>query len=160
MVSLTARSYRDYHRFSLWEWYFIDILNLSSHISFFLIHGRHLPAHGSEVIFRPCAAAVNNHDIGQSHPRAATYEISQPMVDIYRAVSKVIFRPRPTWTTMRPGNPIWELLYEFRLHCHLMGNLSIRTPSFWQEWFQISRNSKHYIVSIIATIAFEKQLIP
>ena len=91
----------------------------------FLIHGRHLPGLGSQVVFRPCAAAVNNHDTGQSHLWAVAYETSQPMVDINRAVSKVVFRPRPTWTIMRSGNPVYEVLYEFRLHCHLLGNLSI-----------------------------------
>ena len=50
------------------------------------------------------------------------------MAVIYRAVSKVVSRPRPTWTTMRSGNPIYDLLYEFRLHCHLLGNLSIESP--------------------------------
>ena len=158
--------------FSVWEWYFIDILNLSSH----------------------------------------TWDISLSIADIYRAVSKVVFGPRPTWTTMSSGypiyherhllgrvhvvtmprlrceqpwvqatpyimrdicpavsnvvtgprpcpmkspghirrdqswdqaTPIYELLYEFTLHCHLLGNLSIRTSPFWQQWFQISRNSKH-----------------
>ena len=39
---------------------------------------------------------------------------------------QVVFRPCPIWTTMRSGNTIYELLYEFRLHCHLLGNLSIR----------------------------------
>ena len=24
---------------------------------------------------------------------------------------------------------------EFRLHCHLLGNLSIRSSPFWQQWF-------------------------
>ena len=70
------------------------------------------------------------------------------LADINRAVSKVVSRLRPTWT-LRSGNPTYELLCEFRLHCHLLGNLSIRSPPFWQQWFQISRKSKHSIVSII-----------
>ena len=30
------------------------------------------------------------------------------MADIYQAVSKVVFGPRPTWTTMSSGNPIYH----------------------------------------------------
>ena len=41
------------------------------------------------------------------------------------------------------ANPIYELLYEFTLHCHLLGNLSIRSSPFWQQWFHIMRNCKH-----------------
>ena len=57
---------------------------------------------------------------------------------------QVVFRLRPTWTIMWCGNLICELLYEFTLRCHLLRNLSIRSPSFWQQWFQISRNIKLY----------------
>ena len=71
------------------------------------------------------------------------------MADIYRAVSKVFSRPRPTWTFMRSINPIYELLHEFRLHCHLLENLCISSPPFWQQWFQISRNSKQIISTIV-----------
>ena len=162
-------------------------------MTFSLIHGRHLPGHGSQVVFRPCAASVNNHDIGKPHlwvvtrdfpnhgthlsgrgsqvvfrPRptwttmrsdspiyhgrhqAVSKVVSRPRPmwtsmrsgnPIYHgrylpAVSKVVSRPRPMWTSMRSGNPNYELLYEFTLHCHLLGNLSVRSP-FWQEWFQI-----------------------
>ena len=50
IVALTARSYRNCHRFSVCEWYCIDTLNLNRHIwYFFLIHGRHLPDHGYQV---------------------------------------------------------------------------------------------------------------
>ena len=49
------------------------------------------------------------------------------MRDICRAVSNVVTGPRPwlpTISIVRPGNPIYELLYEFKLHCHLLGYLS------------------------------------
>ena len=42
---------------------------------FFLIHSKHLPGHGTRVVFRPRAAAVNNNDIGKTHLLAVTYEI-------------------------------------------------------------------------------------
>ena len=70
------------------------------------------------------------------------WDFSLSMPDIYRAVSNVVTGPIPTISIKGPGNPIYELLYEFKLHCHLLGNLSIRSPPFWQ-WFQISRNGKH-----------------
>ena len=51
-----------------------------SHIRFFLIHGRHLPGYGSQVVFRSYAISVNNDDIGQLHLWSVTYEISSLMV--------------------------------------------------------------------------------
>ena len=45
------------------------------------------------------------------------YEIfSLSMADIYWATSAM-------WTTMSSDNTFYEQLYEFRLHCHLLGNL-------------------------------------
>ena len=40
------------------------------------------------------------------------------------AVSNVVTGPLPAISIKRPGNPIYELLYEFKLHCQLLGNLS------------------------------------
>ena len=45
------------------------------------------------------------------------------MRDICQAVSNVVTGPLPTISIMGPGNPIYELLYEFKLHFHLLGNL-------------------------------------
>ena len=131
-----------------------------------------------------------------------TWDFSLSMAYIYRAMSRVVSGPRPIWTTMSSGNPIYHerylsghvqsslratshvnnhefrqphlherhlsgpvqsslrttsdvnnqrdqgtpsvsYLYEFALHCHLLGNLSIRSSTFWQQWFQNSINSKH-----------------
>ena len=54
------------------------------------------------------------------------------------AVSNLVTGPLPTISIMRPGNPN----YEFKLRCHLLGNLSIRSSPFRQQWFQITRNCK------------------
>ena len=67
------------------------------------------------------------------------------MRDICRAVSNVVTGSQPTRSVMRLGNPIYELLYEFTLHCHLLGNWNIRSSLFWQQWFQITRNCKYCI---------------
>ena len=98
IVALTARSYFDCNWFSIWEWYFfIDILNLSSH----------------------------------------TWDFSLSMADIYRAVSKVVSGPRPRWTIMSSGNPIY---YERHLSGHVQCNHratsdeinhEIRQPHLW-----------------------------
>ena len=129
---------------SVWEWFFIDILNPSRHVwdfSLFMVdHVRYLPGHGSQVVFSPCAVAMNNLDIGQPHLWAVNYEISPLMADIIVPCTSSRSRSRPMWTTMRSGNHIYELLYEFGLHCHLLGNLIIRSPPFWQQWFQVSLN--------------------
>ena len=58
------------------------------------------------------------------------------MVDIYRAVSKVVFWPRSTRTTTRSDNPIYELIYVFSLHCHLLGNFRIRSRNFDNNGFR------------------------
>ena len=101
-------------------------------------------------------------------------DFSLSMADIYRAVSKVVSGPRPTWSTTSSDNPIYHasrlsgrvqsslratsdvnyheimqprpwatVRYEFTLHCYLLGNISIISSPFWQQWFQIMRNSKH-----------------
>ena len=60
------------------------------------------------------------------------------------AVSNVVTGPLPTISIMRTGNPIYELLYEFKLHCHLLGNLS---NHFDNNGFRPREtvNIKHYI---------------
>ena len=140
IVALTARSYRDCHCCFCLGMVLIDTMNLSRHMRFFFMHGRQLPGHGSQVVFRPCAAAVNYHNIGQPHLLPVTHEISPLMADIYRAVSKVVFRPSPMWTTMKSDNPSVSY-YIISDYSHLLGNLSIRSPLFWQLWSQISRKS-------------------
>ena len=126
-------SYRECHFFPFW-----DILNLGTHTRDFSLSTADIYQAVSKVVSGP-------------RPTWTTIVQATPSImrDIYRAMSRVIFGPRPTWTVMRSGNPIYELVYEFTLHCHLLGNLSIRSSPFWQQCFQISRNSKHWIVSII-----------
>ena len=132
IVALTARSYRDCHWFSVWECYF-DILNLRSHtwdVSLSIAY-----------IYRAVSSVVTGPRPRCEQPWVqATPSV---MKDICRAVSNVVTGPLPTISIMRPGNLIYELLYEFKLHCHLLVNLSIRSPPFWQQWFQITRNCKH-----------------
>ena len=88
--------------------------------------------------------AVSNVVTGPRPRREQPWVQATPSImrDICRAVSNVVTGPLPTISIKRPGNPIYELLYEFKLHCHLLGNLSIRSSPFWQQWFQISSNSK------------------
>ena len=151
IVVLTARSYRDWHCFSCLKMIPILIYWTST----------------------------------------VTHEIFPlSMEDVNRALSKVVFGSRPTWTsmwlsnpiclgrylsgrvqcshwatsatwtTMRSGNPIYherhllgrvqcshlapsdETNHEIR-QLHLYEFLSIRSSPFWQQWFQITRNSKH-----------------
>ena len=63
-----------------------------SHIRFFLIHGRHLPGYGSQVVFRSYAISVNNHDTGQPHLWAVTYEISLMVRHLPGHSPQVFFR--------------------------------------------------------------------
>ena len=118
--------------------HFIDMLNLSSHTWDFSLPMVDIHRTVSNVVTGP-------------RPRSEQPWVQATpfiMRDICRAVSNVVTGPHPTRSIMRSGNPFYELLYEFTLHCHLLGNLSIRSWPFWQ-WFQISRNSKHKFVSII-----------
>ena len=112
IVALTARSYRDCHWFSVFgNGTSLIFLKLSSHNWDFSLSMADIYWAVSNVVTGPRAWC--------EQPWAqATPSI---MRDIYRAVFKVVSGPRPTWTSMRPGNPIYELLYEFRLHCHLWG---------------------------------------
>ena len=95
-----------------------------SRMIFFLIRGRHLSgrvqcSHGP----RPWCA---------QRWVQATPSI---MRDICRAVSNIVTGPLPTISVMILGNPIYELLYEFKLLCHLLGNLSIRSSPFDNSGF-------------------------
>ena len=87
------------------------------------------------IVFRPCATVVNNHDIRQLNLWAITYAIFFPTHDRHLLGSgpQAVFRQHPMWTTMRSGNPIYELLYEFRLHCHLLGNLRIQKSTIFDN---------------------------
>ena len=126
LVALTARFYFDCHFFPFWEWYF------SSHTWDFSV---------SMVDIYQAVSKYSSGHVRRKQPRDQTTPSNT--ADSYRVVSKVVSRPRPTWTTMRSGNPIYELLYEFRLHCYLLGILYSINPPFWEQWFQISRNIKH-----------------
>ena len=68
IIALTARSYRDCHWFSVWEWCLLLIYRTS----------------------------------------AVTHEIFPYPWQTYWAVSKVVSGPRPTWTTMSSGSPIYH----------------------------------------------------
>ena len=139
IVALTVRSYRDCH------WLFCLEM-----VPFYIlyIYTVYIEPQQSHEIFPyqwqtsigPCPKYSPGHVRHEQPWIQATPSI---MRDINWAMSRAVFGPCPTWTIMRSGNPICELLYEFTLHCHLLGNISIRSSPFSQQWFQISRNSKH-----------------
>ena len=133
IVALTARSYRDCRQFSVlgmvFYWYFWNSAVTNE-----------IFPYTWQTSIGPCPKLSPGHVRREQPWVQATPSIVR---DIYRAVSRVVFGLRPTWTIMRSDNPIYELLYEFTLHFHPLGNLSIRSSPFWQQWFQISRNSKH-----------------
>ena len=136
IVALTARSYRDYHWFLFWEWSFYWYIEpQQSRMRFFLIHGRYL---SGRVQCSHRATSATWTIMSSSNPIYHERHLSSRAQYSHRATST-------TWTIMRSGKPMYELLYEFKLHCHLLGNLSIKSSLFSQQWFQISRNSKHLI---------------
>ena len=109
--------------FSAWEWYFFYwyIQSQQSHMRVFPIHGKHLSGRVQSSL--RATSDVNNHEIRQPH---LSWETSiRPCL--------VVSGQRPTWTIMRSGNPMHELLCEFTLHCLLLRNLSIRSSPFWQQ---------------------------
>ena len=115
IVALNARSYRDCHWFSVWKWYFDWYFEpQQSHMRFFLIQGRHLSGR-----------------VQSSHrANSATWTTMTSDNPICRAESNVVTGPHPTRSIMRSGDPIYELLYEFRLHCHnYVGEL---TSNHWK----------------------------
>ena len=80
---------------------------------FFLIHGRHLSGR-VQCSHRATTAMWT------------TMRSGNPISHERHLLGRVQCSHRTTTTIliMRPGNPIYELLYEFKLHCHLLGNLS------------------------------------
>ena len=143
IVTLTARSYRECHWFSVLGmvlyWYFEP---LQSQMRYFLINGRYLSGR-VQCSHQATTAMWTTMNLG--NPFYHERHLSGHVQCSHRAtaMSNVVTGPLPTISIMRPGNPIYELLYEFKLHCHLLGNLSIRSSPFWQKWFQITRNCKH-----------------
>ena len=136
IVALTARSYRDCQWFSVLGmvlyWYFEP---QKSQMRFFLIHGRHL---SGRVQCSHRAKSATWTTMSYGNPVYHESHLSGRVQCSHRAtaVSNVVTGPLPTIWIKRPGNPIYELLYEFKIHCHLLGNLSIRSSPFWQQWFQ------------------------
>ena len=83
-------------------------------------------AQATPSIMRDIYRAVSNVVTGPRPRYEQPWAQATPSImrDICRAVSNVVTGPLPTISIMRPGNPIYELLYEFKLHCHLLGNYS------------------------------------
>ena len=134
IVSLTARSFRDCHWFSLWEWYFNFYWYIEpqqSHMRFFLIHDRHVSGRVQSNL--RATPDVNNHEFMQPH---LSWETS---VGPCPTESPGHIRRDQSWDQ---ATYLWATVW---VHITLpsVGNLSIRSSSFWQQWFQISRNSKH-----------------
>ena len=117
-------------------WITLYIESQQSHVRFFLIHDRNLSGRVQSNL--RATSDVNNHEFRQ--PLYHERHLSSRVQCSHRAtaVSNVVTRPHPTRSIMRSGNPIYEL-YEFTLLCHLLGDLSIRSSLFWQQWFQISK---------------------
>ena len=65
IASFTAKSCRDVI-FFVWEWYFVDTLNLNRHICDFFLFMVTSTGRGSQVVFSPCVTAVNNHVSGNA----------------------------------------------------------------------------------------------
>ena len=137
IVALTARSYRDRHCFfSVWEWYFYWYIQpQQSHMSFFLIHGRQLSGRIQSSL--RATIEVNNHEFRHRiyHERHLSGRVQ----------SSLRARP-PMWTIMRSGNRIYELLYEFTLHCLLCGNLSIRSSRIYLHFWGL--RARQYLGSL------------
>ena len=121
IVALTAGSYRDCHWFSDWEWYFIGSFETQqSQMRFFLIHGRHLSGR-VQCSHRATTAIWTTMSSG--NPIYHERHLSGRVQCSHRAtaVSNVVAGPLPTISIMKPGNPIYELLYEFKLHAICWG---------------------------------------
>ena len=117
IVALTARSYRDCHWFSVF-----GNGTLLTYIFFKLSSHKWDFSLSTADIYR----AVSNVVIGPRPRCEQPWAQATPSImrDICRAVFNVVAGPLPTISITRPGNPIYELLYEFKLHSHLLGNLS------------------------------------
>ena len=140
-VALTARSYRDCHWFSVWEWYFIDILEThQSQMRFFLIHGRHLS--GRDKCSHRATTAMWT-TMSSDNPIYHERHLSGRVQCSHRAtaMSNVVTRPLPMISIVRPGNLIYELLTVWvQITLPSVGELK---PPFSQQWYQITRNCKH-----------------
>ena len=145
IAALTARSYRDCYWFSVFGngtfyWYFEP---QQSQMRFFLIHGRHLSGR-VQCSHRAMTAMWTTMCSG--NPIYHERHLSGRVQCSHRAtaVSNVVTGPLPTISIMRPGNPIYELLYELKLHCHLLGNLSHYFDNNGFRWRE-TVNIKYYI---------------
>ena len=103
-------------------------------------------------------------------PQQSHMRFSFSMADIYRAMSKIVSGPRPTWTTMSSGNHIYhERHLSGRVQCSHRAtsdemNHEIRQPHIWANiWVHITLPSvgklKHRKFSILTTMVsdIEKQ---
>ena len=134
IVALTARSYRDCYWFSVFRmvlyWYFEP---QQFQMRFFLIHGRHLSGRvqcshrGTTAMWTTMSSG--NHIYHERHLSCRVQCSHRTSTDDINHETR---------------QPLYELLYGFKLHCHLLGNLS---HHFDNNCF-ISRetvNMKYYI---------------
>ena len=129
--------------FLFWEWYFIEIFETQqSQMRFFLIHGRHL---SGRVQCRHRAMTAMWTTMSSGNPIYHERHLSGHVQCSHwaMAVSNIVTGPLPTISIMRPDNPIYELLYEFKLHCHLLGNLSHHFDNCFRSRETV--NIKYYI---------------
>ena len=87
------------------------------------------------------------------------------MADVYRAVSKVVFGPRPTWAIVRSGSPIYRAVSKVVSRPRPMWTTMRSGQSHLRAtvWVQITLPSvgelKHYKSTILTTMVsdLEKQ---
>ena len=146
MAALTERSYRDCHWFSVLGIVLLLIFfkTQQPQIRFFLIHGRHLSGR-VQCSHRATTAMWTTMDSGNPNYHETYLPDRVQCSHRATAVSNVVTGPLPTISIMRPGNPIYELRYEFKLHCHLLWNLS---HHFDNNGFRSREtvNIKYYII--------------
>ena len=121
-------------------WYFEP---RQSQMRFFLIHGSNL---SGRVQCSHRATTVMWTTMSSGNPIYHERHLSGHVQCSHRAtaVSNVVTGTLPTISVMRPGNPTYELLYEFKLHCHLLGNLSHHFDNNgFRSWETV--NIKYYI---------------
>ena len=112
---------------------------------FFLIHGRHL---SGRVQCSHQATTTMWTTMSSGNPIYHERHLSGRVQCSHwaTAMSNVVTRPLPTISILRSGNPIYELLYEFKLHYCLLGNLS---HHFDNNCFKSRETVNINIISII-----------
>ena len=102
-------------------WYFEP---QQSQMRFYLIHGRHLSGR-FQCSHR--ATTATQATMSSDNPIYHERHLLGRVQCSHRATAmpNIVTGALPTISIMRPGNPIYDLLYEFKLHCHLLlGNVS------------------------------------